>query len=200
MKYLNLIFLPISLMTLSCSSMTLSVNSEPTEAAVYIKDGKKLKKLGVTPLQVEASTMREYDQYNLSIQKEGFQSHDIMIDRRILSADAKVFANLQKKSSKELSQEGTGGRFDKQQRSLASVQSQLLQKNYPQAEILAKSFLGENPYSPVGWNLLGNAYLLQNRNAAALEAYQQALEYDPENKDTIKMVEYLSGIPVRRDR
>lgn len=184
---------------LACSSMTLKINSEPSNANVYIKDGKKLKKLGVTPLALGNNEISQYQQYNLSIQKEGYQTHEVMIDKRVLSAEAKVFATL-KKLTENSNVLASGSNDDTQQRSLASIQAQLIQNNFSQAEILAKGFLNDNPYSPVGWNLLGNAYLLQNQNGMALKAYNRALEFDPGNKDTIKMIEHLQGSPLRRDR
>ncbi len=185
----------------SCSSMTMMVESEPQQATVYLKDGKKLKKLGETPLELSARDFPNSEHFNFSIQKEGYQPQDVLIDKRSMSAEAEVFATLQKlpqmnEQTGLLSQDTTAS----QQRSLSSIQSQLLSNNHSQAEVLARGFLNKFPYSAVGWNLLGNAYLLQNRNQQALESYRRALEYDPDNQDTQKIIQFLQVTPTRRSR
>lgn len=200
-QHIRNLLLILSLFPLACSSMTILVESDPPEAEVFIKNGKASKKLGVTPLQINANDIAGFEKYNLLIQKDGYQSYEVLIDKRAVSATTEVAATLQKINS-------TTGTTDKvadsqvefQHRAIASIQSQLLQNNYSQAEVLIKDFLNTNPFSPVGWNLLGNAYVLQNRNQEALEAYTRALEYDPEDKDTKKMVERLTYQPEKRGR
>ena len=173
---------------------------EAKEGLSNIEIIKRLKKLGETPLALSQGDLGDSDLYNLSIQKEGYESHEFILERRTLNAKAEIFANLQKLQETQGLVQSEGGIGEKQQRRLASIQSQLLQNNFEQAEVLARNFLDANPYSAVGWNLLGNAYLLQNQNQLALKAYSRALEFDPENQDTQKMVQFLRVEPLRRDR
>lgn len=189
------------LILVACSNMTLSVQSEPEKATVFLKDGIKLKKLGETPLRLTSDELGRGANYSLVIKKEGFQTEQVLIEKRTLKAKAEVFASLQRSSEngRGLASE-QGGDVEEQQRSLASIQSQLIQNNYKQAEILARSFVDQNPYSAVGWNLLANSYLLQNRNQQALQAYLKAYEFDPNNQDTKKMIEHLGATPPRRER
>jgi predicted Zn-dependent protease len=200
MKKQTFKFLTLFILFVSCSTMTLNIDSEPPKANVFVKEGQKLKKIGETPMTISSENLKEFKQYNISIQKEGYKSHEVLIDKRALSAKANISATLQKDLSTQNMQTNNTYMGESNQRSLASIQTELLNNNYSQAEVLAKTFLNDNPYSPVGWNLLGNAYLLQNQNGLALEAYTKALSYDSENQDTQKMIEYLKGSPVRRDR
>lgn len=181
----------------ACSSMEIKVKSEPNEAKVFLKEGNKLKQIGVTPLKFDPQTVSNSETLNLSIQKEGYESQEILIEKRALSSKADVFAHLPKLENMDLAQGVSTNNF-KAQRGIASIQSQLIQKEYIQAEEAARNFLTENPYSAVGWNLLGNAYLLQNRNSQALDSYKNALKYDPDNQDTLRVIQFLETNPNRR--
>jgi tetratricopeptide (TPR) repeat protein len=181
--------------------MTLQITSNPEKADVFIREGKILKKLGETPLRVTADELGDRAPYNLVIQKPGFQSEQLLIERRTLSARAEVYASLDKLNSEE--QRGVasfGLNSPNHERAIASIQAQLFRKDYRQAELLARDYVKDNPFSPVGWNLLGNAYLMQNRNSDALGAYQKAYEYDSSNQDTARMIEFLSETPRQRGR
>ncbi len=186
----------------SCSSMSLQVVSEPEQASVYVKKGKVFRKIGETPLSISARELGTAAPYNLQIQKQGYQTEQILIDERVLSASAEIYTNLKKTSEAEglRGLASVGSQSAETERSLATIQSQLLQKNYDQAETLARGFLTANPFSAVGWNLLANSFLLQNRNNEALQAYQKAYEFDPENKETEKMIQYLKVTPQNRGR
>ena len=50
--------------------------------------------------------------------------------------------------------------------------------NVQEAADYLKSFVGEHPYSSVGWHCLGNAYRYQNEMEQAIDAYEFALAAD----------------------
>ncbi len=200
-RFRFILLLNLVLIFLSCSSMTLEVTSEPDKATVYIKEGTRKRSLGETPLKIQEGQLPEATHYNLLIEKEGFQAESVVIESRSMKTRAKVFASLKKLSSDTLmAGNSSGGNTDVQQRKLASIQLQLLKNNYSQAENAAKEFVTENPYSAVGWSLLGNAYILQNRNSEAQKAYQKALHFDPNNKETQDILNFLQQEPTRRSR
>ncbi len=195
-------FLVLILMVfVSCSTMSLTIKSDPEKATVYIREGKLLKKVGETPIRVTARELGGAAPFNLVIRKEGFQTEQLLVEERTLAADAQIYASL--KRATEDSGRGVASLKHSSgdlQRSIASIQAKLIQNNYQEAELQAKGFVNTNPYSAVGWTLLGNAYVLQNKNQLALEAYQKANTFDPDNPDTVKMIEFLGNIPERRGR
>lgn len=201
MNYKTILFVLMAvILPMACANLTVTIDSEPKNAEVFLKDGKRQKSLGQTPLQIDQNQLGNQSSYNIEIRKEGFQSQAFLIEKRSINAQAEIFANLQEvpklpNLQGQLDQNSSG-----QHRGLATIQAQLLTKNYQQAEVLAREFVDANPFSPVGWSLLGNSYLLQNRNQEALDSYKKALEYDPENVDTIKLVDFLNSTPARRER
>jgi len=203
-----LILLFLNLMLASCSNMLMKIESEPSEATVYLKDGQKMKKLGVTPLNINSDQYNNVENFHLRIEKNGYKSHEIIVDKRSVSSRANIFASMNKENlvnnfqngSTPLSTNSAALSQAQQHRGLASIQSLLLQSQYAQAETIARQFVVDNPFSSVGWSLLGNAYLLQNKNALALESYQKSLDYDPENEDTRRIVDRLKSNTPQRSR
>ena len=208
MTKIIIILLFLNTILISCSSMQMKIESEPSEATVYLKDGQKVKKLGVTPLNISSDQYSDVENFHLRIEKEGYRSHEIIVDKRSVSSRAKIFASMNKEELENNSSNGINSNTSspislsqaQQHRGLASIQSLLLQSQYAQAEVIARQFVVDNPFSSVGWSLLGNAYLLQNKNSLALESYQKSLEYEPENEDTRRIVERLKNNTPQRSR
>ncbi len=194
----SILFVAVLVTLSSCSTLKIQVDSDPSGANVYLKEGKKLKNIGVTPVEINPSMIAGKDDVQLLLKKEGYQNHSILMANTSLTSQAEVFASLQKLEKMESTMVAEGASIETQ-RSLASIQTELINKNYQQAEVLAKFFLDKSPYSPVGWNLLGNAYLLQNKNQEAQQAYERALQYDPENKETQMILNHLQTQPGRRN-
>ncbi len=203
-----LVLLFLNSLIASCTSMQMKIESEPSEATVYLKDGQKIKKIGVTPLNINSEQYNDVENFHLRIEKEGYKSHEIIVDKRSVTSRAKIFASMNKMDlENNASNNASTGSSNpisliqaQQHRGLASIQSLLLQSQYAQAEVIARQFVVENPFSSVGWSLLGNAYLLQNKSSLALEAYQKSLEYEPENEDTRRIVERLKNDTPKRSR
>lgn len=203
MAWTRLYLILVSLVFItSCSSMAIKVDSQPSGAEVYSQVGQNQKKLGVTPLSLAAEQIAG-DNVHLVIQKPGFQQYSIILEKRTLKADAQVFARLTSGDSRGIASLGggnTGEKVEKVSRTVASIQSQLLKKNFQSAESLAQSLVNEYPSFAVGWNLLGNAYYLQNRHSEALEAYYKASEIDPDNRETQNLIERIERRPARSER
>ena len=198
---LTIVFLFLLLIT-SCSTSDLKINSEPAGAKVYLKSEKEKTEVGVTPM-VLAPQYKNHKAYQFVIEKEGFHPQTVVFEKRSLSAQAEVFAQLKKMEGMAaggLSDSHVQSEVQKVSRKVASIQSELIKRNYNSAETLSKDLLTEYPYSAVAWSLLGNAYYLQNRQSDALSAYKKALEYEPENKDTAHLVQMLESVPARGDR
>lgn len=201
MFHLTLVFLYLLLIT-SCSTSDLKINSEPTGAKVYLKSEKEKTEVGVTPM-VLSPQYKNHKAYQFVIEKEGFHPQTVVFEKRSLSAEAEVFAHLKKMeglTTTGVTEANIQVELQKVTRKVASIQSELIKRNYNSAETLSKDLLTEYPYSAVGWNLLGNAYYLQNRQSEALAAYKKALEFEPENQDTAHLIQVIEAVPRRGDR
>lgn len=200
MKILNSILF-VFLFLVSCSSYDLKINSEPKGAKVYIKSDKDKTEVGMTPM-VLAPQYKDQASYQFVIEKEGFHPQTVVIEKRSFAAEAEVFANLKKIETLEvqLNDPKVKGELQRVTRKVASIQSELIKRNYENAEGMAKELLNEYPYFAVGWNLLGNSYYLQNKHSDALGAYKRALEFEPENIETKNLIQKMEDVPARGDR
>lgn len=177
------------------------MNSDPKGAKVLLKTDKDYVEVGVTPLTLP-DEYKNLNQYQFIVVKDGYQPQSIVMEKRMVSADADVFTKLEKFSPVEaqLSDPKVKSEVQKVSRTVASIQSDLIKRNYASAEGMAKELVGEYPYFAVGWNLLGNSYYLQNRQGEALSAYKKALQFEPDNLETKKLIETMEGIPPKGDR
>lgn len=185
----------------SCASYDLKINSEPKGAKVFIKSEKEKTEVGVTPMAL-ASQYKNQDSYQFVIEKEGYHPQTVVIEKRSFSAEAEVFANLKKVETLEvqLNDPKVKGELQRVTRKIATIQSELIKRNYNNAEGMAKDLLNEYPYFAVGWNLLGNSYYLQNKHSDALGAYKRALEFEPENMETKNLIQSIENVPSKGDR
>lgn len=200
MKHIN-IFLILFAMLISCSSYDLKINSEPKGAKVFIKSEKEKTEVGVTPM-VLSPEHKNKESFQFVIEKEGFHPQTVVIEKRSLAAEAEVFANLKKIETVEvqLNDPNVKGELQKVSRKVASIQSELIKRNYSNAEGMSKELLNDYPYFAVGWNLLGNAYYLQNKHSDALGAYKKAYEFEPDNLETKNLIDSLQTLPSKGDR
>ena len=203
MAWTRLKIIILSVAICSCSSMTLKVESQPSGAEVYSQVNRKQKKWGVTPLELSASQIQG-DNIHLIIKKEGFEPQSMILEKRSISSKAEIFAQLDNGANgRSIASTGTGN-IDKQvtqiSRTVASIQTQLIKKNFQSAETIAQSLVTEYPYFAVGWSLLGNAFYLQNRHQDALQAYYKAMEYDPDNLETQNLIDRIERKPARSER
>ncbi len=200
MKTINCVLF-VFLFLVSCSSYDLKINSEPKGAKVFIKSDKDKTEVGTTPM-VLAPQYKDQPSYQFVIEKDGFHPQTVVIEKRSFAAEAEVFANLKKIETLEvqLNDPKVKGELQKVTRKVASIQSELIKRNYVNAEGMAQDLLNEYPYFAVGWNLLGNSYYLQNKHQDALAAYRKALEFEPENIETKNLIQKMEDVPTRGDR
>lgn len=197
----NYTLLFVFIFAISCSSYDLKINSEPKGAKVFLKSEKEKTEVGLTPM-VLAPQYQDKESFQFIIEKDGFHPQTVVIEKRSFGAEAEIFANLKKVEALDvqLNDPKIKGELQRVTRKVASIQSELIKRNYSNAEGMAKELLTEYPYFAVGWNLLGNSYYLQNKQGDALGAYKKALEFEPENVETKNLIENIENVPARGDR
>jgi hypothetical protein len=175
----------------SCSSATLSLNSNPPKADVYANTigGDKPKLVGQTPFSMRASDLRS--QYNgggpfiLEVRKPGFQNvRTIITDLGAsdltmvieLPADISFDALESLNDAIDLMFEGQrlarAGRFDDAIQQLKQVQA-------------------KRPQLAAAYELEGGIYYVQKKYKEALDAYSVATRINPKNPSATRMRDLL---------
>jgi tetratricopeptide (TPR) repeat protein len=76
-----------------------------------------------------------------------------------------------------------------------NAQYHIKSKEYREAEDYLKKALDLSPYHEQAWELLGDVNREQNKKDEAIKAYQQSLQYDPNQYDVISKLRNLMGKP-----
>lgn len=188
----------MGLALVACGSLSLKVDSSPSEADVILHTENSSQKIGVTPLDLNAAILRDLpDGFVLEISKAEHIQQKVMIEKRSLSSRGKVSVKLQPASKTEakINDPDVKNVIESIARQVSLIQSSLLKSEFVQAEVLTKSLLATYPNFSVGWNLLGNNYYLQGRYGDSVTAYQKALTLDPQNQETQTILNKLNRSP-----
>ena len=178
-----------------CSSVEMHVESSPSAADIFLVTESSRKKIASTPADISREELGANKNFHLVISKEGFAPHSLLFESRKVPSRGKIFVELSE-ASKAVAQESTvrlQSEVDIVTRKVALIQNELLKRNFDRAEVFAKELLAERPKLSVGWSLLANTYFLQRRKGEALSAYEKALQSDPKNQETLRMIERLGG-------
>ncbi len=190
MKKLNLTlknFILLFLMA-GCTSSTLKVESDPSDAEVhYILSGQAPRRLGKTPLTVSPPSNKPYQ---IGISKENFETSYVVLPSSLTSDTTEVFIILKESvtgSQANLSKES----INKVVRGVAESQKLIKNKDYEQAESLLLALKGEFSFVSVIYDLLGNVYYLKKDIPKALDSYKKSSQLQPGNPDTDRMIRRL---------
>lgn len=198
----------------ACSGSQLKVDSQPPAVDVAIVvAGQPARKLGQTPLNLtETSLGAQGEPFQLIISKDGFYTENVLIGPSLPSRTTEIKIAL-----KTLPVETKGvdeavlQRLAQTQR--AVVADEVLQrvasgvaltlrflsvKQYDQAEQNLSSLISQHPSVPTLQELMGNIHYLRKDLPKALTFYRKALELNPSNFETQRMVNKIESI--RGDR
>lgn len=189
--FLNII---VAFVLSSCSSSTLRVESVPEGADIYISiNGQTAKKVGVTPLVIPESQVNSgNDAFQLSIVKEGFMSENILAPATIFSRNSNVQVKLKELSNSK--QSANDEVLQKVSSQVAYTQSLVRSKDYDGAERTLLNILPQFPNVATFHELLGNVYYLKKDLQRAHASYSKALDLNPSNTDTVRMIQRIEGI------
>lgn len=186
----------IGLAAQGCASSKLMVQSQPEGAEVSMRRGDLAPvRIGKTPLELSSGLAPGLfdDTVVIEIAKGGFQPQRFVIPRAAIAAQGKILASLQE-DTLPLSCSLQGSASNELARGVAEAQALLVQKKADEAaRILQELSMKFRNVSTV-WALLGNAWYLQKDLRQALHAYNKALELEPDNHVTGRMVSKIKGI------
>lgn len=197
MKNTLLSILPMSLVMLlqiGCTTSTLRVESQPDGADVYVSiNGQSSRKVGVTPLTIQENQINSgNDPFQLSIIKEGFLTENILAPATYFSRNSNVQVKLKESSNSK--QTANDEVLQKVSSQVAYTQSQIRSKDYDGAERTILNILPQFPNVATFHELLGNVYYLKKDLQKAHSAYRKALDLNPSNTDTVRMIQRIEGV------
>ncbi len=192
----------------ACVGSSLRVDGQPAAAEVSIViSGQPPKKLGVTPLSLNENSLdTRGEPFELIISKDGFYTENILVGPSLPSRSTDIKIALKAMADGKVD-EAVLQRIAQTQRSavndevlqkVASGVAQTLRfltvKQYDQAEQTLAVLITQYPSVPTLQELMGNIYYLKKELPKALTYYRKALELNPSNFETQRMVNKIEMI------
>jgi len=188
---LNLISL---VLVFGCSTGTLRVESAPESADVFVNvQGQAPRKVGQTPMNIIESTLAIGNEpFQITVQKEGYQSENILIPATSLSRATVIQMKLKENSNSNKAMNDQT--LQRVASAVAQAQSLIKAKDYESAERSLTNVSSQFPGVSTLHELLGNVYYLRRDLQRALASYRRAYELNPSNPDTQRMIGKIEEI------
>jgi len=199
MKLLNLTLL---LFAVGCSTNSISIQTNPLGADVYIKSvgQQKFKHFGQTPIHLTNRQLHdvhaEYGAVQIELRKDGYKPDSFYVTE-ISKIDLTIVRTME--SKKDLEQQVW---LNTQVEDIFEVTRLVKAARYADALELIQRIKNEIPSVATVHELEGGILLLRGDYRAAVDAYRLAVKYNPENVEAARMVEKLErtyGFPKEID-
>lgn len=180
-------------MASGCATSGLRVQSSPDGADVSISIGDQApRKVGKTPLTLEATTVPELYRESLQMQvtKEGHQTVSVLIPRMQMGASGSINMSLNESALPRVctSQLESANQLAK---GIADSASLVQRRRLDEATRLLEDLAIKFSTVTVIHDLLGNVYYLQRNMARALDSYRRSYRLEPNNIETLRMIERI---------
>ncbi|MBN8537989.1 MAG: tetratricopeptide repeat protein [Deltaproteobacteria bacterium] len=179
----------------SCSSGTIKVESLPEGAEIFISvNGQMPRKIGITPLVVQESQVNSGNEsFQISLVKEGFLSENILAPASIFPRSSAVQVKLKEiTAAKKVGQ--SDDNLQKISSSIAQIVDHIKNKEYDLAEKNLVNLQTQFPSVSTVYELLGNVFYLKKDLSKAHGYYKRALDLNPNNVDTNRMIQKIESI------
>lgn len=177
----------------------ISLQSEPDKADVYVfsEINRSFENLGKTPLILEAddARLKEFNANNMTVirvEKEGHAPENILIPGNKLQ-DVKVMLKL-KQNNEWISKDNTSISKVAEEiaRGLHQINRETNSRKYSSALERINSLLAKYPETSIFYDIKGSLHLLLSEREEAKRSFKKALELNPSNMKTRKMLENLN--------
>jgi hypothetical protein len=179
-----------------CATSQLFVESNPPGAEVaYVGMGGNAQQIGVTPMMLTPANVPGLfrEQVQISVSKPGFHGESFLIPPGSGSVTGKIGARLSVDPLSKSCQETLSAMVEATD-SVAQAQRLMFRKEYVEAERTLNALVLRYPAVPAFHSMLGSLHYLQKNLPRALESYQKAQELQPQNQETLRMIEKIKGI------
>lgn len=183
----------------ACATSTLKVSSLPEGADVSILAPDRAPvKIGKTPLEIESRTYPELfkDSVQVQVAKDGHSPLTVLVPRLPSGGIGRINLNLQQAELPKVCQNQSDA-INVLAKGIADSASLVQRKRMDEAIRLLEDLSSKFGTVPVVHDLLGNVYFLQRNMDRALESYRRSNKLNPNNIDTIRMIERIEQLQGR---
>lgn len=202
MRMLSLVsklLMGISLFSIGCATSSLRVNSAPEGAEVsLISRDRTPVKVGKTPLDIDSRNFPELfqDSMQVEVTKEGFSPLSVVVPKLPVGGVGRINLNLQTAELPKVCQNQSES-TNVLAKGIADAASLVSRKRLDEASRLLEDLSSKFGTVPVIHDLLGNVYFLQKNLDRALESYRRSNRLNPNNIDTLRMIERIEKVQGR---
>jgi tetratricopeptide (TPR) repeat protein len=182
-----------------CATSTLKVSSLPEGADVsIIAPDRAPVKIGKTPLEIESRNYPELFQDSVQVQvaKDGHSPLTVLVPRLPNGGTGRINLNLQQSELPKVCQNQSDS-INLLAKGIADSASLVQRKKMDEAVRLLEDLSSKFGTVPVVHDLLGNVYYLQRNMDRALDSYRRSNKLNPNNIDTIRMIERIEQLQGR---
>lgn len=182
-----------------CATSTLKVSSLPEGADVsIIAPDRAPVKIGKTPLEIESRNYPELFQESVQVQvaKDGHSPLTVLVPRLPNGGTGRINLNLQQSELPKVCQNQSDS-INLLAKGIADSASLVQRKKMDEAVRLLEDLSSKFGTVPVVHDLLGNVYYLQRNMDRALDSYRRSNKLNPNNIDTIRMIERIEQLQGR---
>lgn len=185
-------FLLALLLASSCSSSSIKVSSNPKGAKVFLRDigSKDKKEVGVTPIVLDKDKIKK------AIKDDGLFS---VIVEHNLYHPKEIFVT--ETSSKEMNFDLTLTKLPKvdQAHDIDDIVEKFFKcqrfirvKRFNDCEVVLEKLIEKYPEVSTIYEFQGTIYYLKNEKKKAIQAFNTALKYNPENFESMRMLKVIN--------
>ena len=182
-----------------CASSSLRVNSSPEGADVSLiaKDRPPMK-VGKTPFEIDSKNYPELfkDSMQVEVSKEGHSPLSVVVPRLPTGGVGRINLNLQATELPKVCQNQAES-TNVLAKGIADAASLVSRKRLDEAARLLEELSSKYGTVPVIHDLLGNVYFLQKNLDRALDSYRRSNRLNPNNIDTLRMIERIEKVQGR---
>lgn len=174
----------------------LSVQTTPEGADVFVVySGQQPTRIGKTPLSVDSYPLSSQagESVKLIVEKEGFRPEHFLVPKTVFAASIRLDIEM-KESKLPAACTDQDAAVEEVARSIAQAQSYIQGRMFESALRTLQILNDRFPNSSVIFDLIGNTHYLMKDLEKALVAYQKSLKLNPNNSETIRMVNKLKQI------
>lgn len=184
---------------IGCASSTLKVSSLPDGADVtVISQDRAPVKIGKTPIEIESRNFPELfqDAVQVQVSKDGHSPLSVLVPRLPTGGVGRINLNLQQTELPKVCQNQSDS-INSLAKGIADSASLVQRKKMDEAIRILEDLSSKFGTVPVVHDLLGNVYYLQRNLDRALESYRRSNKLNPNNIDTIRMIERIEQLQGR---